>query len=488
MGNSLSLIMLAGWPAVAAMLFSRLEPRQAAIWTVLLGYLLLPPVVGINLPVVPLMDKHGIPILAATAGILVMRDRLDAPFIRMEGWVIALLAIAVITPLATVATNPEPLVEGITYRPGLGLFDALNAMVGTVLMLLPFVLGYLVLSTGGGIRAWMLALLTAGLAYSLPMLIEVRVSPQLNVWIYGFFAHDFSQSIRYGGYRPMVFLEHGLWVAIFVVMVLVAALVSLREAPAGRRLRLWGILLYLLAVLILCKSVASIVYGILLVPVILLVPTRVQVLLAAVTAGFVLIYPLTLWVGLAPTGAIRDFAMSMDPERGRSLEYRLMNEEVLLERAALKPLAGWGGWGRNLEIDPISGQFTTVTDGFWVVILTINGIMGYLSVFGLLCGSVIRIWLTSRGAPIDRWTAGLALVMAANLVDLIPNATVTPLTWLSMGALAGLAARGVTAPAEGPAGPAPAPRHPPLRALIGGVRPASSPLITAVAQRPRIGQ
>ena len=46
MGNSLSLIMLAAWPAVAAMLFSRLTPRQALIWVPLLGYLLLPPVVG----------------------------------------------------------------------------------------------------------------------------------------------------------------------------------------------------------------------------------------------------------------------------------------------------------------------------------------------------------------------------------------------------------------------------------------------------------
>ena len=49
MGNSLSLIMLAAWPAVAAMLFSRLTPRQALIWGPLLGYLLLPPVVGIDL-------------------------------------------------------------------------------------------------------------------------------------------------------------------------------------------------------------------------------------------------------------------------------------------------------------------------------------------------------------------------------------------------------------------------------------------------------
>ena len=47
------------------------------------------------------------------------------------------------------------------------------------------------------------------------MLVEVRLSPQINTWIYGFFQHDFIQMMRYGGFRPIVFLPHGLWVAFF---------------------------------------------------------------------------------------------------------------------------------------------------------------------------------------------------------------------------------------------------------------------------------
>ena len=134
--------------------------------------------------------------------------------------------------------------------------------------------------------------------------------------------------------------------------------------------------------------------------------------------------------------------------------FRLVNEDVLLQHAAERPWFGWGGWGRNLEVDPISGQFTSVSDGYWVVVMTISGIVGYLSIFGLLCGSVIRLWLATRSGPVDRWTAGLALIMAASLVDLIPNATVTPLTWISAGALAGLAARGMPVTA-GKTAPAP---------------------------------
>ena len=65
--------------------------------------------------------------------------------------------------------------------------------------------------------------------------------------------------------------------------------------------------------------------------------------------------------------------------------------------------------------------------------------------FGLLCGSVIRVWYHSAtSGRYDRWTVGMTLILAANIVDLIPNATLTPLSWLAAGALAGLAARRVT--------------------------------------------
>nr|WP_111299607.1 hypothetical protein [Paracoccus saliphilus] len=467
MGNSLTLIMLAAWPAVAAVLFARLSPRQAIVWTLLAGYLLLPPVVGIDLPLMPPVDKNSVPALCALVGALVMRDRLDLAWRRPEGWVIALAVLAIVTPVVTVATNPEPLIEGITYRPGLGLFDALNGTIGTILMLLPFFLGYQVMASTEGVRTWMKALIVAGLAYSLPMLLEIRLSPQLNVWIYGFFAHDFSQSIRYGGFRPMVFLEHGLWVAIFTVMAVLSAAVAFREAPRPARMRHLVILLYLLVLLVLCKSAASIIYGMLLVPVILLTRTRWQVGLAAMFALAVLVYPLAQWTGVFPTEAVNELAGSIDPERGRSLEFRFDNEKILLERASRKPLAGWGGWGRNLEVDPISGRFSSVSDGHWIVMMTLAGIMGYVATFGLLCGSVIRLWLAARHRPVDRWTAGLSLIMAASLIDLIPNATITPLTWLSVGALAGLAARGLPSPQDRPQAEPAALRHPPMKTVIG---------------------
>ena len=66
-------------------------------------------------------------------------------------------------------------------------------------------------------------LIVAGLCYSVPMLFEVRMSPQLHTWIYGYFPHSFVQQMREGGFRPVVFLGHGLLTAFFIMSAAVAA-------------------------------------------------------------------------------------------------------------------------------------------------------------------------------------------------------------------------------------------------------------------------
>ena len=47
--NAIAYLMLAIWPVVTVALFRQLDPRKALIWTILAGYLLLPPAVAINL-------------------------------------------------------------------------------------------------------------------------------------------------------------------------------------------------------------------------------------------------------------------------------------------------------------------------------------------------------------------------------------------------------------------------------------------------------
>lgn len=433
--------MLLAWPLVALWLFRRLGVERGLIWTILGGYLLLPPLVAVNFPVVPDLDKDSIPALAALViGLALTGKGLSVLPENPLGKL--LIAIFVLSPFATVLTNPEPVPRGPVLINGVSIYDSVAAVANQGLALLPFFLARRYLAEAASQRQLLVALVVAGLLYSVPMLIEVRLSPQLNVWVYGFFQHDFFQTIRFGGYRPVVFLPHGLWVAFFTLTCLLAAAALWRETAAEARLRLTGIALYLALMLVICKSAGPMVYAAAMLPLILLAPRRLQVALAAAIAAVVILYPLLRGLHLIPTDAILATAERLNPERAASLAFRITNEEALLDHANRKPWFGWGGYGRNLLYDPQTGSGVSIADGAWIITLGIYGWLGYLAQFGLLVLPLLLLAVEAWKKPpegIAAPVAALALMLAANLLDLLPNATLEPLTWLMAGALLGQA-------------------------------------------------
>jgi protein gp37 len=68
--------------------------------------------------------------------------------------------------------------------------------------------------------------------------------------------------------------------------------------------------------------------------------------------------------------------------------------------------------------------------------------VGYLACFGLLCFPLfasLGIRDVKGKAPLV--TATLMIILVVNLLDLIPNSSLTPITWLIAGALSGPAIR-----------------------------------------------
>lgn len=447
--NAIAYLMLALWPGVAYLLWRRTDPQRALIWTLLAGYLLLPPIAAFNLPAVPDFDKTSIPSLAALAlAVLVARARISFLPASMTGRI--LIACFVLSPLATVLTNTDPIPNAVYTVQGMRIYDSIAAMATQAIQVLPFFLARHFLASPAALRRLNIALILAGLVYAGPMLLETVTSPQMNIWVYGFFQHEFAQSIRGGGYRPFMFLQHGLWVAFFALMCLMAMAAILREGPAERRPGLLLGLVFFALLLAACKSFGPIAYGLAFVPLILAAPRRAQILLAAALAGLVVVYPLLRGGHLIPLESLVAFADSISGARAESLAYRIQNEERLLAHAALRPLFGWGGYARNLIADPVTGQVLTVPDGAWVIVLGIYGWLGYLAAFGLLA---LPLLLLGREALVPEGgrsgagqelsgrfsshVAATALMLAANLMDLLPNATLTPLTWLMAGALLG---------------------------------------------------
>ncbi|KGJ03793.1 hypothetical protein SAMN04487972_11623 [Paracoccus halophilus] len=443
----LALAVLLSWPIVVAILFSRQERAQALIWSILIGYLILPPLIEIDLPAFPGLNKHMVPALAA--GFMVYfaaRDR-AAPEERpppMGGFVVLLLAMNFISPLMTALTNPDPLIDGINYRPAMTISQGVASQLLLFMQFLPFFMGYKLLWNARGAQLWLRSLILAVLWYTIPMLIELRLSPQINVWVYGFFQHDFIQTIRYGGFRPIVFLQHPLWVALMTMTAFLSAIAIARNNRTRRNIL---IALYLGVMVVLCKSAGALLQAMMAAPLVAFARPRMMVLASVMIAGLAFSYPTLRTTSWMPLQGIVDLAMSISPDRGRSLEFRLMNEEELLGRAMERPLFGWGSWGRSLYYDPYSGRLTAIPDGLWVIWIGSNGIFGYLAQFLLLLTPIFAMYRAMpRGSPGGNQAelvvlGTVSLMLAMNLLDLIPNATLTPLTWLTAGALLGNANR-----------------------------------------------
>ncbi|MFN4128697.1 MAG: hypothetical protein ACK4GC_02600 [Paracoccaceae bacterium] len=437
--NPLAYLMLAIWPVVSWIFFTKMPPARALIWTILGAYMLLPPVVALDLPLVPDIDKYATANLAALVAVLfLLRKRFGLWPDALVGR--GLIGLYILSPFATVLTNADPIWFPDATLPALRLYDSLAVVGNQFIALIPFFLARRFLATEQAMRAMIVALMVAGLIYSLPMLLESRMSPQLNLMVYGFFQHDFSQAIRFGGFRPFVFMPHGLWVAFFAMMCFIAAVTLFRVGPAAARPRYLVLALYLLVVLFYCRSAGPMLYALLLVPLVTVIPPRFQVLVAAMMVAVVIGYPLLRGLHLVPVDRMMDFAMGLNAERGASLQFRILNEELLLDRAAQRPWFGWGLYGRGLLHDPVTGQINVIADGGWIITLGTFGWAGYIAEFGLLALPVAllaREALRQPASALSPFACAVALILAVNLVDLLPNDTLIPFTWLMAGAVLG---------------------------------------------------
>jgi hypothetical protein len=439
--NLFSYFALIIWPVVVLCLFLRLSVGRATLWGILGGYLLLPVHTQIKFSGIPDFGKGSIPSLAILICCLFFARR-GLKFVFGFGVTEILLLVLIFSPFITSSLNTDPIVTESQTLPGVGPYDALSAVVGQLIFMLPFFIGRQFLRTSQDNEEIMRVLVIAGLAYSLPMLFEIRMSPQLNTWIYGFFPSSFGQAMRDGGFRPVVFLGNGLLVAFFAMTTAVAAAALWRTRIHIGRLSPAGITGYLSFVLVLCKTVSAIVYGVMLIPLVRWASPRRQLRVASVFVIIALAYPMLRTVDLVPTTSVIELARAVDVRRAQSLGFRFDQESQLLGHAWERIWFGWGRFGRNRVYHGWQGRDSSVTDGYWIIILGTFGLVGFLAVFGLLAFTVLRAAMALRFAQTTRDSellAALALIVAINMIDLLPNASISPWTWLLAGALLGRA-------------------------------------------------
>jgi hypothetical protein len=429
-GNPLAFAALLLFPLLAIAVLANVRGRPAGpvMALVLGGAMFLPEGVAIDPPGLPEFEKEMITYLGVTLGLAVSRGRLlvaARPGFGLE----ALVFVMILGSFATTANNPDVLVYGPTVLVGMPWYDtATGTLIDLFRYGLPYFLGRAVVRDARDLRTVLHVLAVAGLVYSLLLLTEIRLSPQLHNWVYGFQQNQFAKSVRYGGYRPIAFMDSGIAVGIFMATTLVAT-----AALARSRLPLQLLFvkisarlssLYLGVVLVLCKSVAAGVEGIALALAMSFASLRGAMRVAVLMAALAICYPavrIADWMPLEQIVAVSD---ALDPTRAKSLNFRFESEEAMLAKARERFLFGWGGYRRSWVFDPETGDNVTVPDGYWITQLGGRGLVGFLTAYGLYTIPVFRAGRALRRVRpgLDRTLlVGLALVVAMRGFDQLVN-------------------------------------------------------------------
>src|SRR5579871_4965936 len=194
-------LVLLSWPAVCLWMYRTQPLNRATVCTILGGQFLLPTGALVKLaPGIPQLDKTFIPNLAALLGCALFAKQRVQFFSRI-GLAELLIFMLIGGPFITTMLNGDIVFTGGIPLPALTWYDAASTLDNEFAMLLPFFIGRQFLRNPADIEEILRILVIAELFYSIPTLIEIRVSPQLHTWVYGYSAGEFLQQMRNGVYR-----------------------------------------------------------------------------------------------------------------------------------------------------------------------------------------------------------------------------------------------------------------------------------------------
>lgn len=424
------LALIAMFP-LAVLLFAVLSPVRAVVGGFMIGYLFLPQEL-IKMPgVLPDYDRMTATVLGVLAGACVFD--LDRLLSFRPRWIDLPAMVWCTSPFFTSLSND------------LGPYEGLSSILDQLLNFgFPYLLARVYCSDAVGLRTLIGGLILGTLLYVPLCLYEVRMSPQLHRIVYGAHQHRFAQTYRLGGWRPTVFLQHGLAVGMWMCM---GALIAWWTTISGSFRRWESILFPAVGVLgltaLLVKSLGALFLMLLGALALFLSRTLgVRWLVVVLTCVPPLYYSVRIsgtWTG---DGLVTSIRTNISPERAQSVAFRLENEHLLIDRALLRPALGWGRWGRSgLYSD--TGKKLTTADGRWILAFGRYGYVGLLSLT-LVFLLPAWLWLSSVPPPLlgrhDLAPAtGLGVLLSLYAIDSLLNAMPNPFMPMAAGSLGGFA-------------------------------------------------
>lgn len=412
------------WGFVALWAFARLQPHTAALTVLLVGFMFLP-IPRQAVQVIPWEKREAIG-LALLLGALIFDTKTVFRF-RLAWVDLPVLCWLVSAPISSLVNNH-------------GLYDAGSSLMHRALLWgAPYFVGAMYLRSRQALLDCLWAVFLGGVAYVPLWLLEVRLSPQFHYWVYGVQQSLFSQTKRGGGFRPMVFMDHGLQASLFMTTAMVAG-VGLWWLLRVRRVRGFSMGSLVAAIAVawaLSKSSGAILLGVVGLLTLALPTARWLTLVIMVAV------PSYLAMRMFGDGVIEqslvDAAGMISAERAESLQFRYTNEAALLDRFWRNPWFGSSPWGFNTMVIGESGlaRSHAVPDSLWIYGVTLNGLFG-------VAGLVGSLWCpAARGLGIgSRWRGRIApeaflcgVIVMLYLLDSLVNGFKTPIYVLIAGGL-----------------------------------------------------
>jgi len=420
-GNALAALALLGYIPLAFLMFAILPPRKAVIYNFLVAWLFLP---MSHLPLHGFTDFNKMS--AACVGTLLGACLFDLDTIlsfRPKIWDIPMLAWC-LCPFVSSCCN------------GYGTYDAISAVAyQTTSWGLPYFIGRIYFNDLIGLRELAIGIVTGGLVYLPFVWFELRMSPQLHRMVYGYMQYEFAQAKRYGGYRPMVFMQHGLAVAMWLTTAAMTAFWLWRCKVIDQ---LMGIPMGWVCLLLVGTAAWSHSVG-----AVALMAVGLAVLwLTRITRSSIWIVALTLvpptWIVVRSTDYwnghnLVQFIQRYDERSAQSLAVRLASERTLADWALEQPIYGW-----SREENTNRG----IPDQMWIIAFGKYGLIGLISMtLALLLPVMILAWRI----PVRYWShpgaapaAALAMLLTLHMCDMLFNAMVNPIFILCAGGVTGL--------------------------------------------------
>ena len=430
-------IAMFGWIPLVLALFALLRARRAVLAGFLLGSMFLPVAAY---PIAGLPDYTKTFAICVVVAVCVALFDFRTLLTLRPTWLDVPILLFCISPFFS------------SIRGGLGVHEGLSVLFNQAITWgIPYALGVLYFRSLTGLRDMAVGIFAGGLIYVPLCVYEIVSSPKLHLMLYGFAQGDIDPTaMRFGGWRPMVFMNSGLMVALWMAAASVLGIwlwkAGLLPSIAGIR-SAWFVAALVLTTLLL-KSVNGwflLFLGAILLMAASLWRSRAPVLLlpigivAYVTASATGVWSRAQIIPLV--GAV------VNENRAQSVGYRFRNEEVIASNAREHSLLGWGRTSlaftdRNRTIhpyrDPGSPSYAVI-DSLWIGVFAMFGAMGLAGLLGsLLLPPALFVWRF----PPAQWqkaeiapAAALAVVLLMYAVDNLANGFVNPIFMLAAGGL-----------------------------------------------------